>query len=298
MRVLFTIAHYFDPEGVAVRQGVAQRYGSLRGDPRPRLAALASCLAALRQVFGERQCLIDIARRTTVPANAALGPSVDVVICTTRGHHLLDRLPLDPADFEHRATGADPWLLGFECRTVLRDRLGAYDYYAYLEDDLIARDPWFFRKLAWFNARFGDDALLQPNRYETAFRGPLRRVYLDGDLRPGATERFQDVSDRPSLEGSFLDRPVRFARPLNPHSGCYALNASQMRAWTEREDFLDRETRFVGPLESAATLGIMRAFRVYKPAPEHAAFLEIEHFGNAFLNLIHPGGPIEPGNSG
>jgi hypothetical protein len=41
-----------------------------------------------------------------------------------------------------------------------------------------------------------------------------------------------------------------------------------------RLDFFDRDTSFIGPLESAATLGIMRAFRIYKPAPEHAAFLE------------------------
>jgi hypothetical protein len=68
-----------------------------------------------------------------------------------------------------------------------------------------------------------------------------------------------------------------------------------MRIWSARLDFFDRDTSFIGPLESAATLGIMRAFRIYKPAPEHAAFLEIEHFGQAFLGLIRPGGPIEPG---
>ena len=63
-----------------------------------------------------------------------------------------------------------------------------------------------------------------------------------------------------------------------------------MRIWAERRDFLDRSTRFIGPLESAATLGVMRAFRIYKPALDVASFLEIEHSGTAFIdNLRHRG---------
>jgi len=33
-------------------------------------------------------------------------------------------------------------------------------------------------------------------------------------------------------------------------------------------------------------LGIMRSFRVYKPAAADASFLEIQHFGTTFLSLI------------
>ena len=39
-----------------------------------------------------------------------------------------------------------------------------------------------------------------------------------------------------------------------------------MASWAARADFLNRESRFIGPLESAATLGIIRAFNVYKPS--------------------------------
>ena len=50
------------------------------------------------------------------------------------------------------------------------------------------------------------------------------------------------------------------------------------------------DTFFAAPkLESAATLGIMRAFRIYKPAPENASFLEIEHHGSAFIRQLHLG---------
>ena len=61
------------------------------------------------------------------------------------------------------------------------------------------------------------------------------------------------------------------------HIGGLRILGQQVVEWlvAARPDFLDRATGFVGPLESAATLGVMRAFRVYKPAPADAAFLEV-----------------------
>src|SRR5437764_6058520 len=159
MRLLFAIPHFFDPDPVV------RKHGSTAGDPRPRLRSLANCLAGLRQQFGRPQCVIDIGRRTTVPANHATAVHLDVIVCTTGDRHLLGRLPLGPGYFTPRPTRADPKLLGFECHAVLRDRLGGYDFYCYLEDDLLVRDPWLFVKLRWFAARFGDQSLLMPNRY-------------------------------------------------------------------------------------------------------------------------------------
>lgn len=280
MRLLFAIPHYFHstPEG---------GHGSLGRDPASRVRALADCLAALRQSFGRPQCEIDIARRTTTPANLALTTTAEVVVCTTGGRHLLDRLPLGPGYFTHRPTAADPKLLGYECHAALRDGLAdGYDFYCYLEDDLILRDPLFFIKLRWFVGLAGENAVLLPNRYEVARARLVHKAYVDGPLRPDVTAPFQDVSVVSELSADVLGRRVVFRRPLNPHAGSFFLTAGQMAAWTARPDFLDRSMRFVGPLESAATLGVMRAFRVYKPAPEYAAFLEVEHAGTAFLSLI------------
>jgi hypothetical protein len=92
-----------------------------------------------------------------------------------------------------------------------------------------------------------------------------------------------------------MEQPVVFQRALNPHSGCFFLNAKQMAYWASQPYFLDRDTSFIGPLESVATLGIMRTFRIYKPGPAYASFLEIQHFGTAFLNLIGRGINISPG---
>jgi hypothetical protein len=56
-----------------------------------------------------------------------------------------------------------------------------------------------------------------------------------------------------------------------------------MAHWAKQPGFLAREPNFVGPLESAATFGVMRHFRVYKPAPDNAGFLEVRHLDNRYL---------------
>ena len=283
MRLLFALPHYFNPEPSG-----SDKHGSLRADPAPRLRALADCLTAIQHLFGPRQCLIDIARRTTVPANDP-DARADVVVCTTGGKHLLDEVKLDSRYFAHHATDADPRLLGFECHAALRDRLGAgYDYYCFLEDDLILRDPLFFAKLRWFAGQFGEESLLMPNRYEVGRNSRVDKAYVDGPIVARATAAFQDVSEAAFLEGEVLGGRVAFERVANPHSGAFFLSAAQMAAWAAKPYFLDRSTAFIGPLESAATLGAMRTFRIYKPAPRNASFLEIEHSGTGFLSLIGP----------
>ena len=282
MRILFTIPHYFRGEGKRKRG----KHGSLRNDPGPRIQALRAAVCSLHQTFGPNQRIIDIATRTALLANTAQSHEIDVIICTTKGRHLLNKLNLSKELFEHHSTNAEPLFLGFECRRALRERLGIYDYYCYLEDDLIITDPFFFTKLAWFNAHAGNRCLLQPNRFEKSFRGQYLKVYIDGDLAPHVTEKYQDVREDPKLNGRVMNAGITLLRARNPHSGCYFLNARQMEHLARQPYFLDRDTSFIGPLESAATLHIMRAFKVYKPAPGNACFLEVEHFGTSFLSLI------------
>lgn len=278
MRILLTIAHFFKPD--------SGQHASQRKDPRPRLQALTLNIAGLHQLFGKAQNVISIAQRLTFPANQTQSHSLDIIVCTTQADHLLGELSLPYHFYKHHPTQAEPTLLGFECQAVLRDCLGEYDYYCFLEDDLILHDPWFFTKLNWFTEQAGDSSLLQPNRYETSHHSLISKAYIDGDLSSRITAPFQQVKERFKVEGKIMGVPMTFHRALNPHSGCYFLNANQMAHWANQPYFLDRDTSFVGPLESAATLGIMKTFRVYKPAPEQANFLEIQHFGMQFLGLI------------
>lgn len=279
MRILFTIAHFYNPSGDG-------KHASQRNDPQPRLNALTACVTSLQALYGKSQCMIHIGECATIPANQAQNHEIDIVICTTQGYHLLPQLPLQPKSFMHHATKCEPLLLGFECQAVLRACLDKYDYFCYLEDDLILHDPWFFNKLNWFKHHGVNGNLLQPNRYEVSSQGPVFKSYIDGDLAQAATAKFQNVEEKRQLMGKIMEQPIAFERTLNPHSGCYFLNAEQMAYWAQQPDFLDRDTSFIGPLESAATLGIMRHFRVYKPSAPYANFLEIQHFGSSFLKLI------------
>ena len=245
MRILVTIPHYFKPAA-----SDSPSHGSLAKDAIPRLRAFSGCINSLHFLFAGRQCVMDIVRRRAQPANADGAGEVDVVICTTRGCELLSELPVNKDFYRQHATDAEPLLLGFECQAVLRDHLGRYDYYCYVEDDLILHDPWFFHKLAWFNRQVGDQRLLQPNRFEVGPHPVVRRAYIDGDLLPALTEPFQDVRQSRRVVSTILDRQVVFQRTLNPHSGCYFLNARQMEHWVSQPYFLDRDTSFIGPLET------------------------------------------------
>jgi nucleotide-binding universal stress UspA family protein len=283
MRVLVTIPHYVRPGETSADGRV---YGALAADSEPRLRALIACLTALHQSFGAPPCFIHHGRRIAEMAEAVTPNSVDVVICTTRGHHLLDRLGVAPRYYTHHATDVEPLLLGFACHAVLRDRLGSYDYFCYMEDDLIVHDPWFFHKLAWFNRQVGDDKLLQANRFEACLNHLVAKVYVDGELNPAATAPFQNLGDSPPLVGEAFGMRVQFQRTLNPHSGCFFLNARQMGYWASQPHFTDHASRFIGPLETAASLGIMRTFKIYRPAPANADFLEVQHAGTGYLEQL------------
>ena len=281
MRILVAIPHYFRPVDEQ-----SARHGSQRQTPQRRIQTVRRTLLAIHQSLGQAQCMMQLAQRRAEPANQSLTSEVHVVVCTTGPNHLLDHLKLDPTLLTHAQTRSEPELLGYECHGVLRDRWGNYDYYCYMEDDLVIHDPWFLRKLQWFHQHVGKDSVLLPNRFEVSDRPIAHRAYVDGDLRPEVTAGFQNVQEEAELKSTVMGQPLRFVRALNPHSGCFFLTSEQMQTWMNRPDFLDQSREFVGPLESAATLGVMRTFRIYKPARENASFLEIEHDGTSFISQL------------
>lgn len=280
MRILVTVPHYYKPQPGAL-------YGSQgRSDVATRLAAIEHAIAALHQTFGPAQAMLKLFGRQGLTANDALAAVLDVVICTAGEAHLVHELGLSPQLYRHHRTEARPMFLGFECHALLREALGQYDFYCFLEDDLILRDPMFFLKLQWFTQHAGEACLLQPNRFELSPRARFSKVYIDGAIARRTTSAFQDIHAGAALTLSVMGSEIRFERPLNPHAGCFFLNHAQMEHWSRQPFFLSRDARFVGPLESAASLGIMQAFRVYKPARQNAGFLEIQHSGSAFLDLL------------
>lgn len=274
MRILFAIPHYF-------AHAAAPHYGSERTAPDARAGVVRQCLASLWQNFSEAQSLADGFRQDFSPANSRLATSITVAFCTTGDNHLLADLAGCP--LHHVGTNADPRYLGFECHKVLRSGLGQFDYFAYIEDDLRIADALFFVKLAWFNGQFGDGAVLQPNRFELAAEPAPYKVYIDGNLRDRTLAAAQRSDGQARIAASAFGRSIAFQRVENPHSGAFFITGAQLARWADQPDFAVPSAAFCGPLESAATLGMIRHFRVYKPARENAGFLELEHLDPRYV---------------
>ena len=221
------------------------------------------------------------------------GP-IDLRVCVSGDCHVLDRLSDCEGLYKQEATHpSDPRLLGFEAHRVLLEANHAaeiagepYDYICYLEDDIVLTDVDFFLKLRCFNRAFGDRYLLMPNRIETLeHEGQLRRFYIDGDYNPAASEAYRRSANQ-VLCLSHLGEIVRFEQPSNLHSGSFFLNRQQARIYANSGHASVIDTSFHGPLESAATLGMLKTFQLMKPAQQNGRFLTVEHGGRNFMGLV------------
>jgi hypothetical protein len=285
LNVLFVVEHYYrasepNPLGLA----------SLGPDPAPRVAAVERALQSLHACFRRPHLGADFGRAAPIAANTRGAVSADIVVCTSGDEHLLGAIAFPRSLYQHVVTRGDPLFLGFDCLGVLRDGLSRYDYFCFLEDDIVVNDPWLFDKVRWFSERHGETSVLMPNRYE--MRGPTpeapvpAKVYIDMELAPEMTAAFQDVGEIPEVTGEHLGVSVVFRRPRNPHAACFFLSRPQMEHWTRQPHFMDRDTIWIDPLVSASTLGPMRTFRLYKPGYENADFLEVLHHGEAWSQRL------------
>src|SRR5439155_1138799 len=213
MRILFAIPHYFTRDGTGA-------HGSEGGSAEARARAIRLCLASLQQHFAESQALTNGRGGVRIhSANPGLSATITIALCTTGDRHLVPELEGCP--FNHIRTNAEPPYLGFECHKVLRSGLGRYDYFAYLEDDLRLADGLFFTKLAWFNSEFGDNAVLQPNRFELVDEPAPYKLYIDGNLHdPSISPALQHLDDERHIEAAAFGQRIAFQRVDNPHSGC------------------------------------------------------------------------------
>ena len=288
MRILLTIVHYCNPEGNGL-------HSSLRRNTEPRRRALQDQLLALSRI-GLLQGVLNMEAMRVENANHAIRHEISICIVTDGVHHLVDRL--DPEYlplFKHiPTTPKEPKQLGFEAQQVLAESLDEnFDLYGYFEDDLIINDPLFFHKINWFQTNAGKDAILMPNRMELFWKPDkqVQRFYIDGPLPEKELDQLLLHPTSP-ISTPLPAGNVVFDRPTNPHSGCFVLSKEQLRHWSSRKWFLDRDCSFVSGLESAATLGLCKTFRIFKPHIAFAAFLEIQHWGNSFFSLI--GDQIRP----
>ena len=152
MRILVAIPHYFDAEDRCLSSGVTatlsqHRIARVEG-------ALASCISAASSNTSSAR---SGHHRYRQPERRRGEPEVRGVEGRHRRLHdarpapfasAIVASPLAPL-YTSRPT-PNRSLLGFEAAMrsgACTRRIGDYDYYCYLEDDLVVTDPWMFAKL-------------------------------------------------------------------------------------------------------------------------------------------------------
>ncbi len=281
MRILVAIVHHWNPKG-------SGRHASLRPDPNPRKYGLQSQLLALRRL-AHLQGTVDFSTLKIKPVNNGLGHVIDVKVITDGTNSVLELLDERYSDlYEEVVTNPENSLkLGFEAQVYLASQLDKkYDFYCYMEDDLVIHDPLFFHKISWLNQELGNHLVILPHRMEFYdWPNQIDKLYIDGPVPENDLASLIPNPPKPFLAGSPAGK-IRYESPLNPHAGCFFLTHSQLKHWTKQTFWQDGDTSYVSPLESAATLGIAKTFTLYKPAFEYAAWLELQHWGTSFICMV------------
>ena len=281
MRILVAVVHYWDPAG-------SGHHGSLRPNPRPRIEAFQQQILSLMRL-SQRQAQLTMETLTADPANKLFQHQIDIKVITDGEHHVLDQLDAPFRGLFQMVVSKPegPKHLGFEAQKFLASRLNEnYDLYAYFEDDLIVLDPGFFRKINWFRTQAGDECVLLPHRIEfSSVPNVVDRFFIDGPIAEDELSRvIPDPS--PAICSPYPGGTVYFESPRNPHSGCFVLSGSQLQHWMHQPWWQDGDCSLISPLESAASLGVAKTFRVFKPAMANASWLELQHWGTNFHCLI------------
>src|SRR5262249_7675420 len=153
-------------------------------------------------------------------------------------------------------------------------------------DDIAIFDPMFFQKRRAFDSNFPAHALLQPNRYAVRPDSAIQKLYVDYRISSRVTSGYQNLEDTPLLRLPLMNEAFEFARTRDPCAGCFLLSAAQLVLGVHSPAYAAGDIWYVGPLHSAATLSIIKSFRVYKPVLKQAWFLEVLHTSPRWIPFV------------
>ncbi|MEG3988922.1 hypothetical protein QUA13_17525 [Microcoleus sp. S28C3] len=168
----------------------------------------------------------------------------------------------------------DPMLVEFRLQEEFVERVEKFDWFLFIEDDIVLYDAFILEKLENFNRQSGyENAILYPNRYEMD-QGTKR--YIDLTIQqPLLWNQLSSVE----IEG------VKFAEFNNPHSAFYCLSRNQMKQWIKSGRIFKNQVVNVGLLESAATFCLLECFTIYKPHPSNLNYFEVRHYDSKYSKL-------------
>lgn len=200
-----------------------------------------------------------------------------IVIKTVAGRHITAYLPEYQISSIHvqEESDCDPMFIGFRAQDELINRFDDFDWFLFLEDDIVIHDSYILEKLEKFNTECGySRAVLLPNRYEL---WEVKKSYIDLTIdKKIAWNGLSTVE----IEG------VKFTECTNPHSGLYCLSKLQMQLWIESgREWKNKNFGFGGSRECAATYCLLECFSLYKPHPSNLHFFEVRHYDTKYSQL-------------
>lgn len=204
---------------------------------------------------------------------------LSIVISTVSGRHITAYLP----DYQincirvQEETDCDPMFIGFRAQDELINKVDQFDWFLFIEDDIVLHDSYILEKLAKFQSKCGyDHAVLLPNRYEF-WEGT--KSYIDLTIL-NPPDRIWNGLSAVEIEG------VKFAECVNPHTGFYCLSQNQLKHWiSSGRAWRNKDLGFGGPRECAATYSLLECFSLYKPHPSNLHFLEVKHYDTKYSQL-------------
>ncbi len=284
MRILIAIPHFYAPHDT--KPVDRPRYGADKTSFAKRRDIVQRCLDLLNANFIAGRYELDVSTRLVGETvfRTPVRHHLDIVFCVRQPAHLLDSLHL-PRGTRVGVTRNKPREIGFHCHKILAHHLDQYDLFGYLEDDLAIEDPFFFDKIAWFNETFGDDYMLQPNRYEAVADRGGTKVYVDGPIPDDGVNIIPRQFTGEKQTARLLGQDVEFEARTNPMAGCFFLTRTQLQKWMERPGFGEPHVEYFGTMECAQILGPVLTFTVMKPSGTTSDFLEIRHFDPRLTRL-------------
>lgn len=200
-----------------------------------------------------------------------------IVIKTVADRHITGYLPeyqIGCIQVEEESEG-DPMFMGFRCQDALISRVNDFDWFLFLEDDIVLQDSYILEKLEKFIVKSGSGRnLLFPNRYEL-WEGTKRYIDCTIDTKL-AWNRLSSLE----IDGA------KFGEPTNPHSGFFCLSKDQVKLWIESgREWNNKDLGYGGPRECAATYSLLECFSIYKPHPSNLHYFEVRHHDTKYSQL-------------
>lgn len=248
---------------------------------RPRVMVSIPHITSIEEAKDREKAVVKIERlKNTIDGilSSLAHCDLTIVISTLPGRHITAYLP----EYQINCISVkeepecDPMYVEFRIQDEFMEKLDEFDWFLFIEDDIILSDSFILEKLEKFNLKFGDGrSVLFPNRYEM-WESTKRYI----DLTIMNSDKIWNGISTVEIEG------VKFAECANPHAALYCLSKHQMKIWSESErEWKNKVFAFGGPLEAAATYSLLECFSLYKPHPSNLHFFEVKHYDTKYSQL-------------